>query len=87
MSIQITEAMVQQYRGNVYHLSQQKGSKLRGAVRVETITGKNAFFDQLGATTARRRTSRHADTPRMDTPHNRRRVSIVDSADHLPTIH
>lgn len=78
MSIQITEAMVQQYRGNVYHLSQQKGSKLRSAVRVETITGKNAFFDQLGATTARRRTSRHADTPRMDTPHNRRRVSILD---------
>jgi post-segregation antitoxin (ccd killing protein) len=78
MSVQITEAMVQQYRSTVYHLAQQKGSKLRNAVRVETITGKNAFFDQLGATAARRRTSRHADTPRMDTPHNRRRVSVAD---------
>jgi hypothetical protein len=78
MSVQITEAMVQQYRSTVYHLAQQKGSKLRNAVRVESITGKNAFFDQLGATAARRRTSRHADTPRMDTPHNRRRVSVED---------
>jgi hypothetical protein len=78
MSVQITEAMVQQYRSTVYHLSQQKGSKLRRAVRVETVTGKNAFFDQIGATAAALRTSRHADTPRMDTPHNRRRVSIAD---------
>lgn len=78
MSVQITEAMVQQYRSNVYHLSQQRGSKLRRAVRVETITGKNAFFDQIGTTAAQLRTSRHADTPRMDTPHSRRRVSIAD---------
>ena len=78
MSIQVPEWMVQQYGSTVYHLCQQKGSKLRRAVRVETITGKNGFFDQLGSTAARRRTSRHSDTPRMDTPHSRRRVSTVD---------
>lgn len=76
MSVQITMAFVEQYRSNVYHLTQQKSSKLRMAVRVESVTGKNAYFEQIGATTARKRTSRHADTPRMDTPHARRRVSL-----------
>jgi hypothetical protein len=78
MSVQITTAFVEQYKANVYHLTQQKGSKLRAHVRTETITGKSAFFEQLGASTARKRTSRHADTPRMDTPHSRRRVTIED---------
>ena len=78
MSVQITTAFVEQYRSNVYHLVQQQGSKLRPYVRVESVTGKNAFFDQIGSTSARKRTSRHADTPRMDTPHARRRVSLVD---------
>jgi hypothetical protein len=78
MSVQITTAFVEQYKGNVEHLVQQKGSRLRQAVSVETVTGKNAFFEQIGSTAAQQRTSRHADTPRMDTPHARRRVSLVD---------
>lgn len=78
MSFQITTAFVEQYKANVYHLVQQKGSKLRGAVRLEQVTGKNAFFEQIGAVSAQLRTSRHADTPRMDTPHARRRVSLAD---------
>lgn len=75
MSVQITTAFVQQYKANVYHLTQQKGSKMRRACRVETVNGKSAYFEQIGATSARKRTSRHSDTPRMDTPHARRRVS------------
>jgi len=59
-------------------LSQQKGSLLRSAVSVESITGKNAFFDSVGVATAVKRTSRHGDTPQIDTPHSRRRVSLVD---------
>ncbi len=59
-------------------LSQQKGSLLRGAVDVETVVGKNAFFERIGAVTAVKRTTRHADTPQIDTPHSRRRVSMVD---------
>lgn len=78
MSTQITTAFVSQYAANVTMLAQQKGSKLRDAVRVENVTGRQAFFDQIGATAARRRTSRHSDTPRMDTPHARRRCSIDD---------
>jgi len=78
MSVQITTAFVEQYKGNVEHLVQQKGSRLRSGVSVETVTGKNAFFEQVGSTNARIRTTRHQDTPRMDTPHSRRRVSLVD---------
>jgi hypothetical protein len=78
MSNQITTAFVQQYSNNVQMLSQQKGSLLRSAVDVETVVGKNAFFDQVGVASAVKRTTRHADTPRMDTPHARRRVSLVD---------
>jgi hypothetical protein len=78
MSVQITTAFVEQYRSSVYHLVQQKGSKLRKAVRQESVVGKNAFFEQIGSVEARIRTSRHSDTPRMDTPHARRRVSLAD---------
>lgn len=78
MSTQITTAFVEAYKANVYHLTQQKGSKLRRSVRTETVTGRNAYFEQIGATAARLRTSRHSDTPRMDTPHARRRVSLAD---------
>lgn len=78
MSSQVTTAFVQQYSANVQMLSQQMGSRLRDAVRVESMTGKNAFFDQVGAATAVKRTTRHGDTPQIDTPHARRRVSLVD---------
>ena len=78
MSNQITTAFVQQYSNNVQMLSQQKGSLLRSAVDVETVVGKNAFFDQVGSALAVKRTTRHADTPQMDTPHARRRCSLVD---------
>jgi len=78
MSNQVTTAFVQQYSNNVQMLSQQMGSRLREAVDVESITGKNAYFDQVGSTTAQIRTSRHSNTPQIDTPHSRRRVSLAD---------
>jgi len=78
MSFEITTAFVQQYGSNVQLLSQQKGSRLRACVREEPQTGKNGFYDQIGATTARKRTERHGDTPLISTPHSRRRVTLVD---------
>ena len=78
MSNQITTAFVQQYGSNVQMLSQQMGSRLREAVDVESITGKNAYFEQVGSVAAQVRTSRHASTPKIDTPHSRRRVSLAD---------
>ena len=78
MSVQITTAFVEQYKANVLHLAQQKGSRLRDAVRTETVTGKAHFFERIGSTAAQKRTSRHSDTPRMDTPHSRRKVTMDD---------
>ena len=78
MSNQITTAFVQQYSNNVQMLSQQKGSLLRNTVDSETVQAKNAFFEQVGVATAVKRVSRHGDTPQIDTPHARRRVSMVD---------
>lgn len=78
MSTQITTAFVNQYSANVQMLSQQMGSLLRNAVDVETVNGEKAFFDQVGSAAAVLRTSRHADTPLIDTPHSRRMVTLSD---------
>ena len=79
MSFEVTTAFVQQYSGNVQHLVQQKGSRLRRAVDIENdITGKTAFFDQIGSVAARRVTQRHGDSPLNNTPHARRRVALWD---------
>ena len=78
MSNQITTAFLQQYSNNVQMLSQQKGSLLRGVVDVESVVGKHAYFERIGAVSAQKRVSRHSDTPQIDTPHSRRRVSMAD---------
>lgn len=91
MSFQVTEAFVKQFSANVFHLAQQKGSRLSPFTRMESQVGKSAFYDRIGQVTAVKRTSRHADTPRLDTPHSRRRVTItpyewadlVDKADKV----
>lgn len=95
MSTQFDTARTQLYKSGVEVLVQQKGSRLRNGVRVETgVVGKNAYFDQISATAAVERTSRHADTPQIDTPHARRRVSmrdfewadLIDDQDKIRTI-
>ena len=78
MSTQITTAFVQQFSSNVQMLSQQMGSNLRNAVDTESVNGEKAFFDQVGAASAVLRTSRHADTPLVETPHSRRMVTLAD---------
>ena len=79
MSSQVNAAFVQKFRDNFIHLSQQKGSKLRDSVRVHTdVVGKYDHFDRIGQTSAQLITSRHADTPTVDTPHSRRRVTLSD---------
>lgn len=78
MSNQITTAFVKQFEGNIDILSQQLGSVLEGAVRNETVIGEHGFYDQVSATAAVQRTTRHGDTPLIHTPHARRRVTLVD---------
>ena len=78
MSFQITNWHTQHYSAAVQMLVQQKGSRLRDAVRVETVTGDAAYFDQVGAATAVKRGARHADTPFTETPNSRRQVTLED---------
>jgi len=91
MSFEITTAFVNQFGANIDLLSQQKDSRFMGKTRMETQTGENGFYEQIGATAAIERTSRHADTPRVDTPHARRAVALqtfewadlIDQADRV----
>lgn len=78
MSFEITTAFVKQFNSNVMLLSQQMGSRLMGAVRNESQRGEHQFFDQIGATAAVKRATRHADTPLISTPHARRRVTLTN---------
>ncbi len=78
MSVQIDTAFVNQFSSNVQLLSQQMGSLLRNSVDVETVNGEKAFFDQVGSAAAVERTTRHGDTPIMETPHSRRQVTLGD---------
>lgn len=78
MSNTINVAHVKQFNSNVMHLSQQKGSRLAPFVRNENQEGKSQFFDRIGATAAVKKTARHGDTPLVNTPHSRRRVTLED---------
>lgn len=79
MSFQVTTAFVQQYTTNVQLLLQQRGSKLREACTAGSYTGKAAkAIEQVGPVTAQKRTTRHADTPLISTPHGARWVFPTD---------
>ena len=78
MSLQVETAYVNQYRANIGMMVQQKGSRLRGLVRVETQNAEFDFYDRIGPTEAVEITGRHQDTPLVSTPHDRRRVSLKD---------
>ena len=92
MSTQITTAFTKHYSDNVSLLVQQQGSRLRNACRLETgKRGEEVFMERIGSTDAQVVTSRHADSPLIDTPHDRRRVvptsydwgDMVDDADKV----
>lgn len=78
MSLQITEAFVQEYSSNIYMLSQQKGSRLRPGVRSETMQSKAKAFDRIGQVSAVLKSGRHSNTPQLDTPHSRRWCYLAD---------
>ena len=78
MSYNITTAMVREYHATVQILQQQMGSRLQNAVRMESQNGETSFWDQIGATSAVKRTSRHADMPLVSTTHYRRMVATED---------
>lgn len=74
-AFQLGTVHVQEYNASVMMLVQQKGSRLRRAVRVEGMNSRAQFFEQLGPTTTTRRTTRHADSPVIDSDFDRRQVT------------
>lgn len=75
----ITTAFVKQYTDNIRLLAQQKGSKLRNAVEVDTnFTGEFKFYDQLGADEMTEKLTRNQDTPTDQADHKRRRITKRD---------
>lgn len=79
MSFQVTEAFVQQFSANFYHLSQQMESRFEAAVRVEAgIVGDSKKINRIGATAAQKKTTRHGDTPLIETPHSTRWIDLDD---------
>lgn len=95
MNSQIESWRVQAFTANVYHLSQQKGSRLAPCVRKEQFKGKAEFFDRLALASAQVKGARNSDTPNLDITHSRRMVTtslyewatLVDRKDKLQNIH
>lgn len=80
MSFEVTTAFRQEYGDAVKQKLQQNDSRFQAAMMVETFKGSKAARPilQLGAVTARKRTTRHGDTPLISTPHDARWVYPVD---------
>ncbi len=79
MSTEITVGHSEEYASNVNLLAQQEDCRFGMAVTVENKTGKSAqMINQVGSVTAQKRTTRHADTPLIETPHDSRWVFPVD---------
>lgn len=75
MSFTVTDAFVQQFTGNVQFLAQQPTARLRGKVLEDSITGEAAYMEQLAPTAAKKRTTRHGDSPIANIQHLRRRIA------------
>ena len=78
MANTITKAFVEQFKSNVIHLSEQQGSRLRGSVTTDSVTGEKFNFERVGNVAAVQKTTRHTDTPVLDAPHSRRVGTMND---------
>lgn len=96
MSTEITTTFQNKYNANLQFLSQQMESRFRGSVDVEDCRGSEGarVVNQLGTVNPVKRTTRHADTPLVETPHDARWVypedyeiaDLIDKQDVLRTI-
>lgn len=86
---------VKQFASNVFHLSQQKESRLKSLVKFDSFVGEGKFYDRIGETEVYEKTGRYSDTKWVDVEWSRRRLNFrdyrwahpVDQADKLRLIH
>lgn len=96
MSTEITTAFAQKFASNVELKLQQKQSRLRGAVMTQGMSGvkQGQIIQQVGSVAAVKKTTRHGDTPIMNTPHDARWVfpedyhwgDLIDNMDRIKTL-
>ena len=95
MSVQFPNAFNHKYTGLLELQLQEKGSKLRSRVRVQSCQGNKAqIVQQLGSVTAYEITGRHSDTQYITTPHDSRwmhpypiaAADLIDTEDKLRTL-
>ncbi len=77
MSYSVDTAFVNSYHGQLEHIFQQKGSKLRGTLREVTQNSEYDYWDRLGTATVNAITTRHGDTPHNQIDHTRRRNQVI----------
>lgn len=78
MASSVPQTFVKQYSANVFHLSQQKGSRLMSLVRNESQNSEAAFYDRIGEVEAIEKVGRNQNVVIQDVPHSRRRVTTRD---------
>lgn len=79
MSSQIQDWQIKQFNANITAMFQQQGSKFRSAARTHPdVVGNTDYWDRLGPTEAIQKTTRHSDTPYIETPHSRRALYLTD---------
>jgi len=69
---------VEAFKDEMWHLAQQKGSKLRAKVRTRTVTGDATYAERLAASDPVAKTTRHQTTPLLDLQHSRRKITMTD---------
>lgn len=93
MSDQVPTHYAQQYASNIEMKLQQEGSRFRGTVSEQTITGAKAATpaEQIGSTNATKRSTRYPPLAPANTPHERPWLypsdydwnDLIDSIDKL----
>lgn len=77
MSDQLSTAFVRQYHSNIEMKLQQQGGEIAGTVRQESQNSERQFYDQIGSVAAEQVTTRFAVSPVVNTPHDRRMVTLT----------
>lgn len=77
MSDQLTTAQVRQYHDNIDMLLQQKSGQVAPHCRNESQRSEKQYYDQIGSVAAEQVTSRFSESPVVNTPHDRRMVTIT----------
>lgn len=73
MSFTIPESYVEQFSSYVQMLSEQRFSRLRNSVRMDTVVGESFAVERIGGIDVPNTVDElHGDTPLNNTPHSRR---------------